>query len=57
MWKRLKEIGYAFPVICDPSAILAGDVQLGEGVTVRKNAEDCHMAWNREIVRKNEGRV
>lgn len=36
LWNILKRIGYYLPVICDPSAILARDVKLGEGSFVGK---------------------
>lgn len=38
LWNKLKAIGYSLPVICDPSAILAENVQLGEGTMVGKGA-------------------
>lgn len=38
LWSKLKKIGYSLPIICDPSVILAGNVQLGEGTMVGKGA-------------------
>ena len=38
LWNKLKTIGYVFPVICDPSAVLAGNVKLGDGTMVGKGA-------------------
>lgn len=38
LWKRLEEIGFHFPVICDPSAILANNVHVGEGCFIGKGA-------------------
>lgn len=38
LWNKLKQIGYSLPVICDPSAILAGNIRLGEGTMVGKGA-------------------
>lgn len=38
LYKKVKEIGYALPVVTDPSAQLAGDVRVGEGSFVGKNA-------------------
>ncbi len=38
LWNKLKNIGYLIPVICDSSAILAENVQLGEGTMVGKGA-------------------
>lgn len=35
---RLKEMGFSFPIICDPSAIIAGDVYIGEGTVIGKNS-------------------
>ena len=34
--KRLKEIGFNLPVICDPTAIVASDVTIGEGTFIGK---------------------
>ena len=31
LWEQLKQIGFSLPVICDPSAVLAGNVKIGEG--------------------------
>ena len=36
LWTRLKEIGFFFPVICDPSAILAQNVCIEEGCFIGK---------------------
>lgn len=38
IYRRLKEYGYQFPAIVDPTAILAGDAVLGEGTFVGKRA-------------------
>lgn len=38
LWNKLKMIGFSLPVICDPTAILAENVQLGEGTMVGKGA-------------------
>lgn len=38
LWDKLKGIGYTLPVICDPSAILAGNVKLDEGTMIGKGA-------------------
>lgn len=38
LWVRLKQIGFNIPVICDPSAVLARNVQIGEGSFIGKGA-------------------
>lgn len=38
LWKQLKQIGFFLPVICDPSATLAGDVRIGEGSFIGKGS-------------------
>ena len=38
LYKRLKEIGYSLPVVCDPSAIVASCVSVGEGSFIGKRA-------------------
>ena len=38
LYKRLKEIGYSLPVVCDPSAIVASKVSVGEGSFIGKRA-------------------
>ncbi|MCI8514962.1 MAG: acetyltransferase [Lachnospiraceae bacterium] len=38
LYKEVKEIGFRLPVIIDKSAILAGDVRIGEGTYVGKGA-------------------
>lgn len=38
LWQRLREIGFTMPVICDPSAVLAGDVRIGEGSFIGKGS-------------------
>lgn len=38
LWATLKRIGFHLPVICDPSAILSTDVQIGEGSFIGKGA-------------------
>lgn len=38
LYAKLKNIGYKFPVICDPSAIISKHTVLGEGTFVGKRA-------------------
>lgn len=38
LWRTLKGIGFSLPVICDPSAVLAGNVSIGEGAFIGKGA-------------------
>lgn len=38
LWNTLKGIGFILPVVCDPSAILAQDVCIGEGSFIGKGA-------------------
>ncbi|MDE6604103.1 MAG: acetyltransferase [Lachnospiraceae bacterium] len=38
LWAQLKQIGFFLPVICDPSAILAGDARIGEGSFIGKGS-------------------
>lgn len=38
LWQQLKRIGFFLPVICDPSAVLAGDVRIGEGSFIGKGS-------------------
>ena len=38
LWMKLKKIGFSFPIICDPSAILANDISIGEGCFIGKRA-------------------
>lgn len=38
LWETLKGIGFMLPVICDSSAILARNVQIGEGSFIGKGA-------------------
>lgn len=38
LWRRLKEIGYSLPIICDPSAVLANHISIGEGTMIGKGA-------------------
>lgn len=38
LYTKVKEIGYVLPVVTDPSAQLAGDVKIGEGSFIGKNA-------------------
>ena len=38
LWLQLKKIGFFLPVICDPSAVLAGDVRIGEGSFIGKGS-------------------
>lgn len=36
--RKAKEIGFVFPIIVDPSAIIAPDVEIGEGTFIGKNS-------------------
>lgn len=36
LWEQLKQIGFSLPVICDPSAVLAGNVKSGRAVLSAK---------------------
>lgn len=38
LYIQLKEIGYSFPIICDPSAIISKAVEIGEGTFIGKGA-------------------
>ena len=38
LYRELKDIGFHFPVIVDPSAVIAHDVVVGEGSFIGKNA-------------------
>ena len=38
LWYMLKKIGFSLPVICDPTAIMARDIKLGEGNFIGKGA-------------------
>ena len=38
LYSRLKEIGYSLPIIVDPSAVLAKDVNIKEGTFIGKRA-------------------
>lgn len=38
LYFQLKEIGYSFPIICDPSAIISKSVEIGEGTFIGKGA-------------------
>ncbi len=38
LWELVKRIGFSLPVICDPSAVLAGDVRIGEGSFIGKSS-------------------
>lgn len=38
IYARLKEIGYNLPAICDPSAMIANHVEIGEGSFIGKGA-------------------
>ncbi len=38
LWNCLKEIGYSLPVICDPSAVVANHISIGEGTMIGKGA-------------------
>lgn len=37
LYSRIKNIGYTLPVVIDPSAVVASDVQVGEGCFIGKN--------------------
>ena len=36
--EKLKQIGFSFPVICDPSAVLSENASIGEGTFIGKGA-------------------
>lgn len=38
LYNKLKQIGYAFPVICDPSAVISQNAAIGEGCFIGKGA-------------------
>lgn len=38
LWYKLKRIGFFCPVICDPSAVLANRINIGEGSMIGKRA-------------------
>ena len=38
LYRNVKEIGYSLPVVCDPSAIIASGVTVGEGTFIGKGA-------------------
>lgn len=38
LWKKIKEIGFSMPVICDPSAIVSESAYVGEGSFIGKGA-------------------
>ena len=38
IYKKLKSIGFKFPVICDPSAIISEHIHIGEGSFIGKGA-------------------
>lgn len=38
LYERLKSTGFILPDVVDPTSVIAGDVELGEGVFVGKNA-------------------
>lgn len=38
LWRRLKEIGFSLPIICDSSAVLAENVKIGEGSFIGKGS-------------------
>ena len=50
IYYRLKEIGFNIPNVIDPSAIIASDVKLGEGIFVGKNAIINTSAMIEEMV-------
>lgn len=38
LYERLKKIGFNFPVICDPSAMVSSHTEIGEGTMIGKGA-------------------
>ncbi len=38
LWKRLKDIGFSLPVICDPSAVISNHARIEEGCFIGKGA-------------------
>lgn len=38
LYEKLKDIGYNLPIICDPSAIISENAQIGEGTFIGKGA-------------------
>lgn len=38
LYERLKAMGYNLPIICDPSAVIASNVVIGEGTFIGKGA-------------------
>lgn len=38
LYRKLKQIGFAFPVICDPSAVVSQNACIGEGSFIGKGA-------------------
>ena len=38
IYRKLKDIGFSFPIIVDPSAIISENVEIGEGTFVGKGA-------------------
>ena len=38
LYHDLKKIGYSLPIICDPSAIISNNVEIGEGSFIGKGA-------------------
>jgi len=38
LYKKYKQLGFSFPIIIDPSAIVAGTAQIGEGSFIGKGA-------------------
>lgn len=55
LYKKLKMIGFKLPVICDPSAIIASDVRIAEGVFVGKRAVINTMSQVERIAIINTG--
>lgn len=57
LYERLKDIGFRLPVICDPSAIIADGVQIGEGSFIGKGViiNSCAAAGKMCII--NSGAV
>lgn len=36
LYKKLKDIGYSLPIVCDPTAIIASGISVGEGTFIGK---------------------
>ncbi len=57
LWKILKKIGFMLPVICDPSAILAQNVQIEEGSFIGKRAVVNTNAYIGKVCIINTGAI